>query len=325
MFSSYSIFRAKCSFIFNEMKIHFYDISRDIKYSNGFSQDDKKEKLLTIIVVDSHSIEKGLTMPNGRLGFGKAKILTLIKNCDTYKSKYNIKDELFLETLGVIKEYLHHHEVSKYDLSPEIINNSNRLLNSFEHIEKTIQPQKTNIEYFQHANSSFESFSASRRSLRSFAGKIPDGALLNAINLANHAPSTCNRQSIRIHVVNDESKKQQLLKIQSGNRGFGHLAESLIIITSDLASWSGTRLRNGPYVDGGIFTMSLLYSLHHYKIAACSLNLYLSSEKDKKFREIITIPNSETIIVMIAIGNVPEVINIAKSGRKNQKSILTIH
>lgn len=325
MFPTYSVLRAKCSFIFNEMKIHFYDIFRDIKYSNGFSQYDKKDKLLTIIVVDSHSIEKGLTMPNGRLGFGKEKILTLIKNCNTYKVKYNIKDELFLEALGVIKEYLHHHEVNKYDLCPKIIDNSNTLLNSFEHIEKTTQPQKTNIEYFQHVNSSFESFSASRRSIRNFAGKIPEGALLKAINLANSAPSTCNRQSTRIHVVNDKLKKQQLLKIQGGNRGFGHLAESIIIITSDLESWSGGRLRNGPYVDGGIFTMNLLYCLHYYKIGACSLNLYLSVEKDKKFREIISIPNNESIIVMIAVGNVPEVINIAKSGRKNQKSILTIH
>tara|TARA_B110000238_G_C16054414_1_gene407580 strand:- start:155 stop:1132 length:978 start_codon:yes stop_codon:yes gene_type:complete len=325
MFPSYSIFRQKCSFLFNEFKIHFYDICRDIKYSNGFYNDDKEEKLLTVIVVDSHSIEKGLTMPNGRLGFGKAKILTLIKNCDTYKRNYNIKDELFLEALGVIKEYLHNHEVSNYVLDSEIINNSNSLLNSFDHADKTIQPQQTNVEYFQHANSSFELFSASRRSLRSFSGKIPADDLLNAINLANSAPSTCNRQSTRIHVVNDEFKKQQLLKIQSGNRGFGHLADSLIIITSDLASWSGGRLRNGPYVDGGIFTMNLLYSLHYYKIAACSLNLYLSVKKDKKFREIISIPNNETIIVMIAVGNVPEVINIAKSGRKNQKSILSIH
>jgi nitroreductase len=325
MFKRYLLIREKVAFIYNQVKIYIYDIWRDIKYSNGFFRDDNETKLLTKIILDSHSIEKGLTMPNKRLGFGQAKILTLVKRCNDFKSQYSDENIYFMEVIGVIKEYLRFHRNEGFVLPMEVISSCEELVAPYASVKETIQPLKTSDQYFEYSNSSFLLFSNSRRSIRNFSGKISEESLFKAIELARNAPSTCNRQSIRVHIVKGESKKRELLKIQSGNRGFGDLAECLLILTSDLSAWEAGKLRHGPYMDGGIFTMNLLYSLHYYKIAACPLNLFLPVDKDKKLRSIIPIPDNEAIIVMIAIGSLPEQISIAHSARKSTQSIITSH
>ena len=38
-----------------------------------------KESELAVLLVDSHVLEKGLTMPNRRLGFGQQRVRNLVK------------------------------------------------------------------------------------------------------------------------------------------------------------------------------------------------------------------------------------------------------
>lgn len=140
-----------------------------------------------------------------------------------------------------------------------------------------------------------------------------------------NAPSTCNRQSHRIHLLQTAEAKKTILAIQSGNRGFGDIADQFILITSDLRCWPSKHQRNAPYVDGGIYLMNLLYCLHHEKIAACTLNLYLDLGRTKRMHKELGIPDNEVPIALVAIGIPPESFDLARSHRRNSSEIVSAH
>lgn len=48
-----------------------------------------KESELAVLLVDSHVLEKGLTMPNRRLGFGQQRVRNLVKYINEYISNYD--------------------------------------------------------------------------------------------------------------------------------------------------------------------------------------------------------------------------------------------
>ena len=77
------------------------------------------------------------------------------------------------------------------------------------------------------------------------------------------------------------------------------------------------------YVDGGIFTMNLLYSLQYYNISACTLNTSLFPKDDKLLKQLLV--TDDAFIAIIAIGDCPNLVPIARSNRKQTDSIFTLH
>jgi nitroreductase len=117
---------------------------------------------------------------------------------------------------------------------------------------------------------------------------------------------------------------QTILKAQHGTSGFGHLADKLIVITSELSNW-GILDRDTCYVDAGIYAMNLLYSLHFYKIGACILSGYFSPRDEMKMRKVLSLPSSEVISCMIVIGKPSKTFYLCKSFRNNPETILTVY
>jgi nitroreductase len=146
----------------------------------------------------------------------------------------------------------------------------------------------------------------SRSSVRSFIPELaPDAQTVNqAIEDALWSPSVCNRQTSRVHLYSGK-QAYELLKHQSGNRGFGHRVPLLIIVTSDLRYFSGVNERYQGWIDGGMFAMLLLLGLHARGLGAVSLNWSVLNKNDTAIRKPAGIPDHERIIMMIGCG-VPE-------------------
>ena len=75
----------------------------------------------------------------------------------------------------------------------------------------------------------------------------------------------------------------------------------------------------------GIFIMNLSYCLHYNKVAHCILNWYVYPENDVRLRNLVGLPNSETIVAFIVCGDVPEAFKVVRSPRVDAKQIYTIH
>lgn len=307
--------------------IYLYDLKNDIKYSTLKSGNNTQEKLLSSLVVSAHTIEKGLTMPNKRFPFGEAKAREIITGCNLYIRKgYDTTESRFVDVVGIMKEYRDVNAEHGVQF-PSSLNDSIKSLTSIINGEKNLtQHYAINInDYFTYADSDFSKFANSRHSCRNLPGHVEQDALDNAIALSMNAPSTCNRQSQRIHLLQSDEAKKAILSIQGGSRGFGELADQFILITSDLSCWTSGPSRNGPYLDGGIYLMNLLYSLHHNKIAACTLNLYLNKSKTKKLHKSLNIPQNEVPVALIAIGIPPETFDLARSHRRDSEEVITRH
>lgn len=302
-------------------KMDFCKQMRYTTFKTGYRCSE--EKLLAHLVVKAHTIEKGLTMPQKRYNFGQNAICEILSDLRFYAKSYNVNEERFVDVVGIIKEYGCWHKRNAIDIENKVLKEGiNWLEENYPSIAPV--PQLYNMskdEFFEENKGDFKTIALTRHTCRNLSGEIPNASLQAALELAMTAPSTCNRQSIRLHII----EGGKILGIQSGNRGFGHLANKFILITSDLSDWPGGHQRNAPYVDGGIYLMNLLYALHYYGIGACTLNMYLDEHRTQRLHKELDIPENEVPIALIAIGIPPQIFDVARSIRRNYKEIVKYH
>lgn len=292
-----------------------YDKKRFKKYSDSFLM-KRKNEIMGNIIKHYHVFEKGLTMPETRLGFGQPKMIVLVNECLKYIELFGKDDIQLSHSVSVINEYLQFHEEHKHQLEPKTIEAIQSLNVSFSEIKISTQPKSNKESYFEQRNASFDLFSATRHSVRNFSKEnIPQDLLEKSLELAKKTPSACNRQSWRTHVYSDKAQISKILEVQGGNRGFGHLINKLIVITGELGVFGHAFERNQVFVDGGMYAMNLLYALHFNGIATCPLNCSTTPEKDRKLQALCGIEASEPFIVMIACGIPPDEFKLASSPR----------
>ncbi len=302
-----------------------FDLKRRV-HDKVFS-DSEAEKVKRDLTLAYHIVEKGLTMPVPRPGFGKPIVVNLVDTVLKYRKLNLPKDEMeYTQSVSVLKEYRDFHEHIKFRLDDDVAGKLALLENEFKTTEGLKQIQISRDEYFKYANSPFDLFCRSRYSVRNYTSEeIPLAVLYDCVDLAQKSPSFCNRQPNRVHIVKSPEMKKQILEVQNGNRGFGHLAETLLVISSVISTTKDIHERNENHLNGGIFIMSLLNALHFNRIGACSLNWGVANDKDVILRKILDIPENEVLLMIISCGYVPDNFSIAASPRKSAKEITVEH
>lgn len=262
-------------------------------------------------------------MPERRFGFGYKNIKELCDLILDYNSRFGNNSNQIGYALQSIKEYKSIHDIRGEEIKSDVLNAINSVLQLFPETPATFQPSMSRDDFFRASNQSFLDFSHGRHSCRHMEGSVNEDEILKAIALAQEtAPSACNRQSVKVKLITDKKLVSEILSHQSGNRGFGHSFDKLIILTTDMSYWNYVT-NVGGYVDGGIYLMNLLYSLYYYKIGACTLNSYFIKATDIQVRSILNLPETEEFVAIIGIGNVKDNIVLARSGRKETSEILT--
>lgn len=318
----------KIRFVINTYRLYLHDACLYIRYSNGFHTNVTQKRLLDYLIVFYHPIEKGLAMPNFRLGFGKDRLLSVINLINEYESKWGDNDNKIInDAISVIKEYDSIHKQIKYKLDSKLQAAIDNIILKHTNVYPSHQPDYSRDSFFSFSKSDFKEFAKSRRSVRNYLEDehIDKKIIFNAIELSITAPSTCNRQSVKVHVIENKELVKDVLSLQSGNRGFGHLADYVLILTSDLQSWNVPGERFSPYIDSGIFAMNLLYSLHYYRIGACPLNWSENTARNEKLHKLLNIPDNEIITMMISCGRTPEYFKVVRSERKSLDDIMVKH
>lgn len=296
-----------------------YDLGRFEAYS-GVSNKNVREALLSRVIISYHVIEKGLTMPNRRFLFGRKMILQLIHLVDEFESKFG-HDEQVNHGSGVIRAYWEMHDVAGQNLASEdsaFWEEIKEFINRHKDVPVAYQAHMTKNEFYRHKNSLFPEFAWSRHTLRHYSSRdLTIDKLRQAIDLARTTPTACNRQHCRVYCVANKDTIGKVLSLQDGNRGFGHLANKLLVVVADLEDIPSLRERNDIYICGGMFLMNLCYALFYSEIAHCVLNWSRSPEEDLAVRKIIKIKPSETIIAILTCGETPEEFDVASSPRKD--------
>ena len=297
-----------------------------IQFSNA--RPKSAEQILSRLIIIVHSIEKGLaTTEDVRLGFGQPKVLDIAHLCNQYLDLSNDCPFRLCYAIGVLQEYQRMHNKANYVLNEETLSAINQLVERIgaNSVISTQTEQVSAKDYFMHSNADFADFAASRHSVRDFSGEmVPLDTLRQVIELAQKAPSACNRQSARVYAVYDEKKRTRLVEMQNHQRGFADNANPLLVLAFDRKDWETGEQWFGGYLDAGIYLMNLLYALHFHKIAAIPLNWYASLEYTQELRDMLSMPASQVPVAVVACGYPKSDFKLVTSKRLPTEDVLKL-
>ena len=273
-----------------------YQNRRLMKYELGGGTDAEVNLLLL-----AHSLEKGMGIPSPRPGFGYEKAKCLCTKLEEYIANGNDRSRFaFREGVSVLDAYIQYTD-----------NDCSEFKDSFDKIKNTVKSScSAGIKscdamseiYRLLDKEQIEYFISSRHSIRSFEDKPVDETVLrDAIEMAIHAPSACNRQPEKIYFTSDHIKSDQIKMLIPGNKGFENEIFNWAIITEDRCLFG----LNEPlqwYVNGGIFLAYFVQSLHAYGIGSCIFQIPATHENTPKLRALLSIPEREAIIAAVGLG-----------------------
>ncbi|SCZ71986.1 Nitroreductase [Epibacterium ulvae] len=298
-----------------------YDARRYFAHSQSGRYELNNDQLRGRLLQKAHSIEKGLSMPERRSFFGLKALSELEKLITAYEDRGLSEDHVsILMARGAIQAYFEAH--SGQD-APANIAGFERLASKGAAPEDVGTIALTREGQIKAAHGDLESVMRSRRSTRMFAPGAVDADLIrDVIEMAGTTPSVCNRQSARVYVVRDQALKEQLSTLQGGSSGFGKDIDTLLIVTSDMSNFRDSRERNQGFVDGGMFSMSLLLALHAKGLGTIPLNWSAGRSQNKKLLNLLNIPDTDLVIMMIGIGQMPEHFEVAASPRRGLSDLM---
>lgn len=310
---------------FSLFKNNLIDTIEYYKYStiSGIKTYNQTE---AIIILQYHAIEKGFLHENFKFRFGKDRINSLIhllksNNIDELK-----RDRTQLQSSYIaLCKYYEKHKENLVDISDYYSENDYLHFRSLIKVNEEIVKTNSKKDYFENIHKDFYFFAPSRKSIRKFSGEIiPIETIYKVIELAKSAPSVCNRQPAKVYLIQNKNIIDSIFRIQGGLTGYTENVMQLIVLSSDRNYFYSVGERNQLYIDGGIFLMNLLYSLHYYGIGACPAHWAMTNLEDAKIQRIINLKKSEKVICIISIGVPSEPITTTLSKRRNISEILEI-
>ncbi len=295
-----------------------YDYIRFKTYSGVYNPLDIKS-LRAKIIMHYHVLEKGLTMPKRKLGFGQKIAYELMQQINNYKSLYNEPDYQVSHAVSVLRAYWKIHMQYANGITGEeklFWDEVKAFSDKYKELSPAFQLHMHCAEFYACKNSSFQEFAWARHTLRHYSNNhLSDEKLAKALDLARSTPSACNRQYCCVYCISDKHIMEKILTIQGGNRGFGCYADKVLVLTADLKCTINESERNDIYVNGGMYLMNLCYALYYYEVAHCILNWSRSPKEDEEARKLLNISPSETIIALLSCGETPKEFDIAESPR----------
>lgn len=299
-----------------------HDYRRLVSHLGAINVQTDKDKFFANILISVHSIEKGLSLPHPRPGFGKLKILNTLQQMDVYKRRYGY-DSLFEIAKPVFDAYIY---FCKDTADKEILKKyTDTFLDFPSKLELSGGVQKVyKHDIWASSLIDFESFCNTRYSIRDFSDQPVDIELINkAAKISTKAPSACNRQPWHIYTFRDIEKKNELLEWQLGNKGFGTAIDTVLLLTCNLKSYFINESHQA-YVDGGLYAMTLMYALHSLGLGTIPLTVAMMNSRNQILYDKFGIKDYEVPIVLIGVGHLKDSFNVAISERFNYDDYMTV-
>lgn len=312
--------------LFTAVRNFYVDFKLFCKYSTVFKL-DSLNKMEAKIILDYHSLEKGMLFTEMKPSFAKIRVQRL----HNLLSDANIADKVNRSQIKVayqvMCQYYELHAKSNFDISDfytaEQYDRYKALLKEDYYVDFNGVIQYNKEDFYKNNKLSFQKFAYSRKSIRDYTGeKVPTSIISKAIELALTSPSVCNRQASKVYLLEDKDKIIRALKIQGGFSGYMDNVSQLLILTNDRSYYYTIGERNQLYIDGGIFLMNLLYALHYYEVANCPANWGKEFFAEEMLSKVVSIPESEKIICMIPIGVAKDKFRVTLSKRRESDEVL---
>lgn len=289
-----------------------YDWFRFTKHA-GARYTPSPSRLQYVVIKIYHRLEKSLALPGRRPGHGKAAVYALTK---VLRQRIRPGSNLHFQervALRVLHEFI---ELEKphVDYSKEqkllAVTNANfqdepggALNLPRAHLQKGMlgDPQV---------------FFGTRHSVRDFKPQpVSSEDLRLALELASTTPSVCNRQAWHVYYTEDRTVIDKALSFQNGNQGFGHRIPTLLVLAADLNAFDTSAERYQHWIDGGMYSMTLVWALHSLGLGSCCLNWSKDVLDDIKFRKALNVKKNHSVLMLLAVGHMQDNVAVCVSAR----------
>lgn len=306
-------------------------IYRDGYFSRLYKNNKFKNNIhIGEIIRNTHSIEKGLSLDNVRLGFGVKKIREAYGIILAYKDNGgNINSEPIKMFLDALSSYLRFHKEIDYtdDVISEVTTIYESLCNLVS-LSSTIHGGTLLVDkpkYTTEEKEIFTKFINDRHSVREFDKTPVDISKLHqSIELAMRCPSACNRQCYRVHIL-DHKDFDIITGWLEGIGGFVDELDKLLIITGKVSMYRKEE-EYQHVVTSSIFAGYLTLTLQMNEIGACVIqrNLHPNNRWELLSKQ-LEIPGDELPVCCIGIGSLKSQYKVPVSYRLPYDSVVTNH
>lgn len=143
---------------------------------------------------------------------------------------------------------------------------------------------------------------SSRHSIRDFKDQLVDKKLIEkAVEMANHAPSACNRQPIRVYCTGSMEEAAHVDSLITGTTGFKDTIRNFAVVTSDRAYFAGIEEFQW-YVNGGIYLSFLVMAFHSLGIGSIVMQWFAFYKWQNELKEYMGIGKTEAIVAVVGFG-----------------------
>jgi nitroreductase len=307
-------------------KNYLHDAVLFASHSSAFKSKGNRDNQKAELTFHYHKIEKAMALAHPRSGFGSdwiaADFIPLLKS---YYKEYGY-DEVVGSCCQNLKAYTAFNRKLGAQL-PEIYEAIEQALSDVRNPHDDVvggvkQVSSENLK--AGALIEFEKFVNTRHSIRNFTDEpVTKNLVEKAIGIAQRTPSVCNRQPWSVYGFSEKNGITNALKLQNGNAGFAENIQILLVVAGDLSAMMSSSERNEIWIDGGMFSMSLVYALHSLGLGTCCLNLCYNVSDETQLRQLVKMAPHHRPVMMIAIGHIPDALFVAHSHRKSVNDVLT--
>lgn len=276
------------------------------------------------IMLRVHSLEKGMAYRTPR-SFGAAKAIALAHMLENASVETRTSTAYRMGE-SVLRAWQKFH-TDREDRNSDAFETVNRFLVSAE--EPDVESCEAGVRTISErdpkawATLPFDEFVSSRHSTRRYSGQeVADDLLDEAVHLAMLSPSACNRQMVRLHVIDDPAGKRLLYNTLHGTGGVDYDTCRMGLITYDSRSLEFYGERNQGYLNAGLFAMTLVYALHWKGVGACLLQFGNTAAEERALIRGLGIPEYERAAVGISFGHLESSDVVPASVRRGVVEVL---
>lgn len=255
----------------------------------------------------AHSFEKALCIESCRDDFGTQKADRLLDYL-TLAAKdpsFDNHSYAFVESMAALENWLSRRARLGLDCS--------KWQNGFESLAKQTSYEVGRTDMSDRSGIVSDSFASvsdcdknainfinGRHSVRSFdSTPVPQETLTQVVELAQSAPSACNRQPSRVYFSGPKSAQVVSAAVR-GNKGFEQSIFQWAVITADTSLFSCAEYDQW-FINGGIYLQSFVLALKAYGIGSCIFQ-WVVGDFGKEMRSSLGISANEVIIAVVGFG-----------------------
>lgn len=289
-----------------------------VRYNASSRTEADREKMEYVLLRETHTLEKGLSLRSPRKGFGQQKVLDLMAHLTDYHQRFGKANPDYLKyPLSVISHWMDY--TLAQGVAVDAISQQLEALkqkSGLQTLDKLAGVRMaTRQEVVQGGGGDFRSLLFSRHSVRYFLPELVSHSVIDeALSMAQQTPSACNRQGWKTHIYEGEAC-HRLMKWHGGTRGFDEDVHQAIVVTANQKAFLYYEMHQA-YVDGGLYAMNLINALHSLGLGTIPLSCGFKQRTLRRLRAQFDIPAEEVPILIIGFGQLPEEFKVAISERK---------